>query len=300
MTRINATLAAVAATVGAIARGLAYWNRGTMKASRIIGAAAALGLIAAVPTPAFALGAAQVVTSSGGVAMSGGVGGTGGYRLPKLQVDIPPVLDDVIHPLLQPTGFYDADGRWIPRVPLLAPDGNEVRFSFEFVHPKGDVTGTEQQGPCVLSPSCSTVDLRKAWAYFYEQRETAPNVWRTYCERRFNPASYSDTTPGFGTGALDDVWFDVTGCNDGLGYDFYRLHVYQNPNAGYYPDQILTDKATGVGWWSGFPHGWEPSGAAACGHKPSGGWDCYTTPGPNADSSAVIYPNVERMRAEQG
>ena len=59
--------------------------------------------------------------------------------------------------------------------------------------------------------------------------------WRA-CNVTLNPTGYGDTTPGAGTGALDDVWFQVP-CDDGFGYDYYRVHFYQDPTHPYNGDR---------------------------------------------------------------
>jgi hypothetical protein len=185
---------------------------------------------------------------------------------------------------------------------VLAPNGQEVRFDVAFVDPtKGEMTyRNEPLRTDWLTSSDPGVDLRKPIALFAEQQMSPSNPrenWSAKCYLKFNPTRYSDSTPGFGgSGALDDIWFDVTGCHDGLPYDYYRVHFYQDPTFG---NARNGNPLLGAGgpYWSGRLVTLEASAPAVCGHKRDGTWDCYTNPGPPPGSnSGHIYSRIELMR----
>jgi hypothetical protein len=218
----------------------------------------------------------------------------GGYRVPFNL--IPRVIRDVLHPITQPLGIEwdDPERTYIPWSGVLTPDGQPIQFQAWLIDPKGGGT----PGP---------YGLDKPRASFYEYRphnEPGPDNdpgSRVPCNKRFEPTSYGDLTPGRGPGALDDVWFDVS-CDDGLGYDYYRVHFYQY---GVYPD--FSDSAFaatgGDPKWSDGSHGFLATGTtfpaemaqmAVCGHRPTGGWDCYSNP--DVMVSGHIYPDIKDLR----
>jgi hypothetical protein len=249
--------------------------------------AALLVALAALPAAA----SAQTVTTTHGVVARGQVTGWGGYKFPGSLV--PREVGDVLHPILEPLGFTWED-KWIPRHEVLAPDGHPVWFAAGFVDPtKGDVTGTPPQ-------AFVGVDLRRPWGWFRAMREFESLSWTTKCETSaFNPAGYGDTTAGSGRGALDDVWFDVP-CDDGLGYDFYRVHFYEDPVGSPYEDdgsrRAWVDSSTGLVPMTGLSSKAQVGPMAVCGHKPDGsGWDCYSTPGAPGSTSAWVWPDIERL-----
>ncbi len=107
------------------------------------------------------------------------------------------------------------------------PDGTTRWFSAMLVVPDGTVVG---------SPAVEDADLREPWAILSQQAwgegeggglSGGPEV----CHRFVNPTSFSTGHPGrtatWPAGGPRPIWtgtsFDVT-CDDGAGYEFYRVH----------------------------------------------------------------------------
>jgi hypothetical protein len=299
---------------------------------------AALALVAALAAPASAsLTAHQEITTTHGLAAQGSVYGKGGYTIPGI---VPQEVCNVLHPILAPDGFFQScDGTWVPRQPVLAPNGNEVQFTFDFTDPtKGTVTESGIRTPVDSSVNWvdnsnwagnynPNIDITRAWAGFHEaQRDpsTGQMVWTgagqlAGCNKTFNPTTYSDSTPGAEPGAIDDVWFNVTGCNDGLPYDYYQVHFYEDSTYFPYdenrhdcgllvdpgPHQCGSSGGGTVGGTNNYDPGWSGYSAAlpefgapaVCGHKPTGGFDCYTWPGSDNATSGQLWPDVGQLKA---
>jgi hypothetical protein len=87
-------------------------------------------------------------------------------------------------------------------------------------------------------------------------------------------------------------------CDDGFGYDYYRVHVYQDQTYPYNGDRASWPwNDTHNGWFvlGGLAKPSEASSVAVCGHKPAGGWDCYSTPGPTI--SGEVIPDIADLAA---
>jgi hypothetical protein len=103
------------------------------------------------------------------------------------------------------------------------PQGGTRRFLASFYAPSGSVTGTDPVGPGVL-------DMRKPFAYFASSPVSGSSSGG--CITMTNPTSYDLGVPGSVPQALTDVYFDVK-CNDGSGFQFYRVRWVETPGYGY-------------------------------------------------------------------
>ena len=251
-------------------------------------AAGALALLAALPAPASAV---QVATSTDALGASGMVSpGGAGYDVPCSVLAnsaclIPRQIRDVLHPILDPLGFTAPDGTWVPAQPQhLTPNGTEIYFEFEFLDPTVGEMSYTNLSTTPLAESLLTnrdIDLRKPIAKFSARQTGTPGANIYDCDLTLNPTSYSHGVPGVvtpgspeGARAIDDLWFDVdvSSCKDGLPYDYYRVHLYQDLDwrLGFKSYIDFVDQ------WRGSVVSGEKAKPAVCGHLPDGGWDCYT------------------------
>lgn len=118
------------------------------------------------------------------------------------------------------------------------PDGSTRWFTAMLVVPEGVVTGT---------PAVEDADLREPWAIVSERAWDRDDPGgglsggSEVCHRLVNPASFHPghsgpraTWPASGPKPTwEGMYFDVT-CDDGAGYDFYRVHFdnYVSPWSG--------------------------------------------------------------------
>jgi hypothetical protein len=153
----------------------------------------------------------------------------------------------------------------------------------------------------------ATSTCASPWGEFSEGRYDRPpgqgGNQSVACDTLTNPSSYGDIAPARFAGdsqeTIGDVWFDVK-CNDGLGFQYYRVDFPQELHNPYDNAGILDVVPT---WWNAGsanvvhngPIDFEAGNMRVCGFD-GAAYHCFTHQG--GAFSGVIWPLAQNIIAQ--
>lgn len=117
--------------------------------------------------------------------------------------------------------------------------GGSSSFYALLMLPGGNVEGSGPQRP-------NDPDLREPWVALVKTATDAAGRGRTECIGFSNPASAS--YEGAAIGRVPSMFADVK-CDDGLGYEFYRLHWRGTEPIEFGPAQSTVPRGPFQKWW---------------------------------------------------